>query len=136
MKVLNRLKIRIESIDQFITCFHQFVSRIFSMNFSQFHPLKNKKILLLVQNIFFSVYQLKRNHNKYSKIRDSRLVKPSDEFVIKIQIKRLILLYFKFFKGSGDDCKALCRKTPGCSGYTYVGDENPKYCYLNSDRGI
>ena len=43
---------------------------------------------------------------------------------------------FQILKGSGDDCKALCRKTPGCSGYTYVGDENPKYCYLNSDKGI
>ena len=61
-------------------------------------------------------------------------MKPSDEFVVKIQIQRFIPLYFKF-KGSGDDCKALCRNTPGCSGYTYVGDENPKYCYLNSDKG-
>ena len=45
--------------NKFIRCFHQFVALIFSMNFSQFVQQLKKKILL-VQNIFFSVYQFKK----------------------------------------------------------------------------
>ena len=45
--------------NKFIRCFHQFVALIFSMNFSQFEQ-QLKNIFLLVQNIFFSVYQFKK----------------------------------------------------------------------------
>ena len=41
------------SNNEFIRCFHQFVSRIFSMNFSQFEQLKKKANFLLVQKRFF-----------------------------------------------------------------------------------
>ena len=39
--------------NEFIRCFHHFVSPIFSMNFSQFEQLKKKTNSLLVQNSFF-----------------------------------------------------------------------------------
>jgi hypothetical protein len=49
------------TFNEFIRCFHQFVSRIFSTNFSQFVQLKKKRNLLLFQNsFFFSVFQLKK----------------------------------------------------------------------------
>jgi hypothetical protein len=45
---------------EFIRCFYQFVSRIYSAYFSQFEQLKKKTNFLLVQNsFFFSVCQLK-----------------------------------------------------------------------------
>ena len=49
--------------NEFIRCFHQFVSLIFSMNFSQFEQLKKKTNFLLVQNSYFSRFasaQLKK----------------------------------------------------------------------------
>ena len=42
--------------DEFIRCFHKFVSQFFSFNFSQFEQLKKKINFLSVQNVFF--YQL------------------------------------------------------------------------------
>ena len=38
---------------EFIRCFHQFVSRIYSAYFSQLEQLKKKTNFLLVQNSFF-----------------------------------------------------------------------------------
>ena len=56
--------------NEFIGCFHQFVSRIFSNNCSQFEQLKKKTNFLLVQNGSFSQFASwkpvrdikKRNH--------------------------------------------------------------------------
>ena len=72
-----------ECINEFISCFHQFVS----LDFSQFGKLKKQTNFLLIKNsFFFSVASWKRNRNKFSlknlKIRNSRLVKSSDEFVV------------------------------------------------------
>ena len=62
---------------EFIRCFHQFVSRIFSSNFSQFEQLKKKKKILIDSKQFFSQFaSRKRNHKKYSSF-----VKTSDEFI-------------------------------------------------------
>jgi hypothetical protein len=55
------------SIDEFIRCFHQFVSRTKITNFALFEQLKKKTNFLLVQNSFFSQFaSRKRNHNKFS----------------------------------------------------------------------
>ena len=68
--------------NEFSGCFHQFVSLIFSIYFSQFEQLKKKKTTLSVQKSLFPQFaSWKRNQNKYSKIRNLRLVKLSDEFV-------------------------------------------------------
>ena len=53
-----------EVCNKFIRCFHQFVSRVFSTNFSQFKQLKKETNFLLVQNSFFSVCQLKKNNQQ------------------------------------------------------------------------
>ena len=102
-----------------MTCFHEF-SKYESTNF------------------FTNIPKLKKvNHNKYSlqKLVDSEFKIGETIWWIWCKNSNSNSTLFQIFKGSGDDCKALCRKTPGCSGYTYVGDENPKYCYLNSDKG-
>ena len=60
------------TINEFIRCFHQFVSRIFSTNFSQFE--KESKLLIGPKQGFFSqCASWKRKYNKYSlkKIVDS-----------------------------------------------------------------
>ena len=55
------------TFNEFITCFHQFVSPAFSKNHSQFEQLKKKTNFLLVQNRSFSRFaSWKRNLNKYS----------------------------------------------------------------------
>ena len=52
----------IRTYNKFIRWFHQFVSRIFSTNFSKFEQLKKETNFLLVQkSFFFSVCQLKKN---------------------------------------------------------------------------
>ena len=51
----------VKNINGFIRCFHQFVSLIFSTNFSHFEQLKKITNFLLVQNRFlFSVCLLKK----------------------------------------------------------------------------
>ena len=53
--------------NEFIRCFHQFDTPIWSTNVSQFEQLKRKTNFLLVQNRIFSQFaSWKRNHNKYS----------------------------------------------------------------------
>ena len=62
---------------EFIICFHQFVSRIFSMNLSQFEQLKKENKLCIIgpKRLFFSLFVIwKRKHNKYS------LKNPDSEF--------------------------------------------------------
>ena len=46
--------------NEFIRCFHQFVSLFFSMKFSQFEQLKKKTDFLLVQNSFFLSLPVKK----------------------------------------------------------------------------
>ena len=41
-----------QTSNEFITCFHQFVSRFFFTNFSQFEQLKKKTYFLLVKHRF------------------------------------------------------------------------------------
>ena len=51
------------TVKEFIKCFHQFISRIFSTNFSQFEQLKPN--FFLVQNsFFFLVCKLKQKYRK------------------------------------------------------------------------
>ena len=47
-----------------VRCFHQFVLRIFSTNFSQFHELKTKSHQIFKINILFT-----SSHNQISKFR-------------------------------------------------------------------
>ena len=74
--------------NEFIRCFHQFVSRIFPRNFSQFKQLKKKTKILLVQNSFFLSLPVEKeiitNMRKTMKrFGISRLAKLSDEIVIR-----------------------------------------------------
>ena len=64
----NRIdKLKSKTHNEFIRCFHQFVSLFVFTKFSQFEQLKKKTNFLLVQNSFFSQFaSWKRNHNKYS----------------------------------------------------------------------
>ena len=64
-----------QTSNEFITCFHQFVSRIFSRIFLSLAVVKESKLLIgpkqgffpsVSQGFFPSVSQLKKNHNKYS----------------------------------------------------------------------
>ena len=56
-----------QNYNEFISWFHQFVSQIFSTNFSQFEQLKKKTIFYWSKTVFFSQFaSWKRNHNKYS----------------------------------------------------------------------
>ena len=60
---------------EFIICFHQFVSRIFSMNLSQFEQLKKENKVFIIGPKRLSPFVIwKRKHNKYS------LKNPDSEF--------------------------------------------------------
>ena len=63
----KRVRDQVNTLNEFIRSFHQFVSLIFSTNISQFEQLKKKGNFILDKTVFFSQFaSWKRNHSKYT----------------------------------------------------------------------